>query len=71
MRDMAEEKKIKIDESGIEIDEEDLKRRAKKLGLHTEDEAFMGKLERGLEAFSKVDSDDLLKALTEFGEGEK
>ena len=68
---MAEEKKIKIDESGIEIDEEDLKRRAKKLGLHTEDEAFMGKLERGLEAFSKVDSDDLLKALTEFGEGEK
>ncbi len=68
---MAEEKKIKIDESGIEIDEEDLKRRAKKLGLHIEDEAFMGKLERGLEAFSKVDSDDLLKALTEFGEGDK
>ncbi len=68
---MTEEKKIKIDESGIEIDEEDLKRRAKKLGLHTEDEAFMGKLERGLEAFSKVDSDDLLKALTEFGDAEK
>lgn len=68
---MAEEKKIKIDESGIEIDEEDLKRRAKTLGLHTEDEAFMGKLERGLEAFSKVDSDDLLKALTEFGDAEK
>ena len=68
---MSEEKKIKIDESGIEIDEEDLKRRAQKLGIHTEEEAFMGKLERGLEAFSKVDSDDLLKALTEFGEGEQ
>lgn len=66
---MSEEKKINIDESGIEIDEEDLKRRAQKLGIHTEEEAFMGKLERGLEAFSKVDSDDLLKALTEFGEG--
>ncbi len=68
---MSEEKKIKIDESGIEIDEEDLKRRAQKLGLHTADEAFMGKLERGLEVFSQVDSDDLLKALNEFGDGEQ
>ena len=52
-------------ENGIIIDEEDLKRRAKKLGLQTEEESFAGKFEKMLDSFSRVDPDELLAALNE------
>lgn len=68
---MAEEKKtVQFENSAIVIDEEELKRRAKKLGLQTEEESFAGKFEKILDSFSRVDPQELLDGLNEISKGD-
>lgn len=68
---MAEEKKtVQFENSSIVIDEEELKARAKKLGLQTEEESFAGKFEKILDSFSRVDPQALLDGLNEISKGD-